>query len=76
MIEKHDFALSVCYHCKQQFKDKDFVISLMLRQFRQYNMTFDHIFIHDAGIEVPMEVNFHRKCFTEVAGQEYSLSGL
>jgi len=73
MITTEQLGLISCHQCQEPFNDNDIVFTIAARRFSNYDMTFEEIMVRDPNlIEVPKEINFHDKCFEEVAGKDFT----
>lgn len=76
MIPVDKLALLRCHHCEQKFKNNDEVYSIISRRYSEYDLGFTELKNAQTNdglnVAVPREVNFHRECFLEIAGDEYA----
>lgn len=74
MIPNNRLALIKCFHCNELFKANDQVCTISERVWDSFSMDFKELTIRttESEIAVPMEVNFHKECFVEIAGSQYT----
>lgn len=75
-IPLRELALLRCHHCDQKLENDDEVYSIVARRFSKYNCNFTNLKSvkneNEFNLAIPREVNFHKLCFSEVAGNEYT----
>ena len=77
-MDKRKLGLIICHHCQKKFKGNEKVIVVSLncwnatpsykRYFKEESIVSEY-----ALLGIPVNIKFHRECFNEIAGKEYSL---
>jgi len=73
-MNTEDLELITCHHCKKKFEEGEDICTISSRNFSDCNF-HDEVAEIDIGniskLIVRREINFHKICFTMLAGEGY-----